>query len=116
MSITITELMSRAHRTACDKGWWDVADRSIGEQIALMHSELSEALEEVRKDASKLRVIYHSDSSSGPKPEGFASELADVLIRIADTCEKYGVPLSEAVEEKLIYNATRPYRHGGKAM
>jgi NTP pyrophosphatase (non-canonical NTP hydrolase) len=115
MSITITELMSRAHRTACDKGWWDAEDRSIGEQIALMHSELSEALEEVR-NGKPLTQIYHSDSPSGPKPEGFAAELADVLIRVADTCEKYGVPLAEAVEEKLVYNATRPYRHGGKAM
>lgn len=112
--MTITELMSRAHRTACDKGWWDAEDRSIGEQIALMHSELSEALEEVR-NGHPITEIYHA-GSDGLKPEGFAVELADVLIRIADTCEKYGVPLQEAIDEKLAYNASRPYRHGGKAM
>lgn len=111
----IRALMSRSHRTACDKGWWDTEDRSIGEQIALMHSELSEALEEVR-NGKPLTEIYHSESSTGPKPEGFAAELADVLIRIFDTCEKYGVPLCEALEEKMAYNASRPYRHGGKTM
>lgn len=105
-------IMSKAHRTACDKGWWD-QDRSFGDQIALMHSELSEALEEYR-NGQPLTLIYHSESDQGPKPEGVASELADVIIRIGDTCEKYGIPLCEAIAEKMAYNGNRPYRHGGK--
>lgn len=105
-------IMSKAHRTACDKGWWD-QERSFGDQIALMHTELSEALEEFRA-GKPIAEIYHSESEIGPKPEGVAVELADVIIRIGDTCEKYGIPLCEAIEEKLAYNQNRPYRHGGK--
>lgn len=106
-------LMSKSHRTACDKGWWDDQSRGIGDQFANFHSELSEAWEEIRKGQS-LRKIYYSDTPEGPKPEGVAVEFADLLIRVFDTCEKYGIPLIEALGEKMAFNELRPYRHGGK--
>ena len=40
----LKEFQKEVHQTAIDHGWWET-DRNIGEQIALMHSELSEALE-----------------------------------------------------------------------
>ena len=40
----IKELIIKSHDIAKSKGWWD-EERSIPELIALMHSELSEALE-----------------------------------------------------------------------
>lgn len=96
-------------------------ERSFGDQIALMHSELSEALEEFRNtglgDTDKF--IYYLSGSwgvDGEKPEGIAVELADVLIRIFDTCGKYNIPLEEALDLKLEYNKTRPHRHGGKKL
>jgi NTP pyrophosphatase (non-canonical NTP hydrolase) len=96
-------------------------ERSFGAQIALMHSELSEALEEFRNtglgDTDKF--IYYLSGSwgvDGEKPEGIAVELADVLIRIFDTCGKYNIPLQEALDLKLAYNKTRPHRHGGKKL
>ena len=52
----------------------------------------------------------------GLKPEGFASELADVVIRVADVCGRLGLDLEAAVVEKMTYNATRPRRHGGKVL
>lgn len=106
----LAALMSKSHRTACDKGWWD-EDRTFGDQVALMHSELSEALEAFREGDD-----IHKISFDGLKPIGVASEFADVLIRIFDTCEKYGIPLAEALETKMAFNDTRPFRHGGKKL
>lgn len=45
----------------------------------------------------------------------YASELADIVIRVADTAAADGVDLQAAVEEKMAKNAARPRMHGGKA-
>jgi len=50
----------------------------------------------------------------GDKPVGFAVELADTLIRICDLAESAGIDLNAALKIKMNYNATRPWRHGGK--
>lgn len=93
----INELVKEAHQTAIDKGWWE-QDRNNYELIALMHSELSEALESLRKGDN----------------EHVVEELADVLIRVFDMCAARGWDLEAAVLKKMAFNKTRPYRHGGK--
>lgn len=108
--MNINELCKKAHENAMNKGFWD-EERSFGEQIALMHSELSEALEEYR-DGRSLTEIYTSVQSTGYKPEGIPIELADVLIRIFDTCGRYGINLEEAIQDKMKYNESRPHKHG----
>jgi NTP pyrophosphatase (non-canonical NTP hydrolase) len=113
MTIAITDLVRHAHGTSREKGWWDdVPDvvATIPEKIALMHSELSEALEEFRKPDFVPTKIYFADA----KPEGFAIELADAVIRIADLCGALGIDLNDALERKMAFNLTRPQRHGGK--
>ncbi len=113
--MTLDEIIREAHENAVDKGWWGEdgrADKPFGELIALMHSELSEALEEYRNGRG-LHEIYESE---GGKPEGVPVELADVVIRIADFCGRHGIDLSWAVRSKMAYNKTRPYRHGGKVV
>jgi NTP pyrophosphatase (non-canonical NTP hydrolase) len=105
----INEMQKEVHRIAADHGWWEDWDRNVGEMLSLIHSEISEALEEWRRHKA-LDEIYYSD---GGKPEGFPIELADAIIRIGDLCERYGIDLEEALRIKMAFNESRPYRHGG---
>jgi NTP pyrophosphatase (non-canonical NTP hydrolase) len=95
----------KAHSTAVKKGWWDT-DRSDGELIALMHSELSEALESLRNGNLPDDKI--------PEFSGVEAEFADVIIRIMDMSVKRGYNVAEAIEAKMKYNQGREYKHGGK--
>lgn len=83
-----------------NKGWCD------GEIIALMHSELSEALEALRHGNPPDNRI--------PAFGGVEAEMADLIIRIMDYGKARGFRIAEAVEAKMEYNATRPVKHGGK--
>jgi NTP pyrophosphatase (non-canonical NTP hydrolase) len=123
ITLSLSSLQEAAHRTAVEKGWWDDVEdksiyfdevdgeykrqRSLPEQFMLMVSELSEALEEVRKPNARAFYLGEND-----KPEGWAVELADCVIRIMDTCEQYNQDLQALVEMKMKYNETRPYKHG----
>ena len=106
---TINDYCCDAFNNAVLKGWHE-KERTIGDQIALMHSELSEAFEEFR-NGYRPDEIYFSD---GRKPEGIPIELADCIIRIFDFCGKYDIDLEQAIKIKMEYNETRPHRHGGK--
>lgn len=105
--MTINELCKKAHENAKNKGFWEI-NRSWGELIALVHSELSEALEEARYKYSVNEVYYEDDG----KPCGIPIELADACIRIFDICGAHGIDLEKAIEEKMKYNENRPYKHG----
>ena len=107
----INRLVAEAHQTAIDNGWWEPA-KSFGELIALMHSELSEALEHYRTHKEVDEVWLDSDG----KPDGITVELADCIIRIADVCGRFEIDLNDVLEQKMSYNKTRSYRHGNKAL
>lgn len=109
--MNIKNFQKEAHALANEKGWHDLP-RTTGDMIALCHSELSEALEVLRDPNMALTTII----KVGGKPEGFPIELADLLIRVADMAELYGIDLEEAIHVKMEYNRTRPYRHGGKIL
>lgn len=110
--IGLKRLCRLSHQTAIDKGWYNVDEsgkieqRNFGEVVALMHSELSEALEAER----------HGNKPSEHIPDfsGVEEEFADVLIRIFDTCEAKGYDLAGAVTAKMEFNESRPMKHGGK--
>ena len=133
----IKELVEKAHQGAAEKGFWDHAPE-FGTLIALVHSELSEALEEARKGKPSDQNYYEcrfedkkpqicqgfnnaclvSESKRKEcgyaKPCGVPSELADAVIRIADMCGGLGIDLDAAITEKMAFNANRPYKHGKK--
>ena len=97
------------HKTAVDKGFYDQADgevhRPSGTAIALIHSELSEVLEALRKPVQENSAKIHEFSE-------VEEELADVVIRVMDFQEANGYRVQEAIIAKMAYNKTRPYKHG----
>jgi NTP pyrophosphatase (non-canonical NTP hydrolase) len=109
--MTIQELVQQSYTTALEKGWWD-KEINFGEKLMLMVTELAEVMEEYRRDGLSTASMLVIDATH--KPEGIAVELADLLIRVADVCGHYNIPLEEALRLKLEYNKTRSYRHGGK--
>lgn len=182
----LNELAKEIHRTAVDRGWWNdnptdnpsgrlrqnimgdyIADRSVGDQFANFHAEVSEAwecwrdgwnMDQVRytftrnadavgtglhfrfssKEREQVTEVcstrWKADDPEAPwfalsmpddipmlvshgyivKPLGIPIELADVIIRILDTCAAYRIDIDQAMAIKMTFNETRAQRHGGK--
>lgn len=130
------DMAQLAHENAVAKGWWECPDadlvrraidtaglsdeaeaelealanrleeRNRGEVIALMHSELSEALEAERDGNPSSEKI--------PTFTGVEEEFGDVIIRIMDTAARRKLHVGSAIVAKHIYNQGRPHRHGGR--
>lgn len=141
LSTDLNELCRIINDWAEKKGWNEGEDSVMrkSSDIALMHSELSEALEFVRKRGAhvcptcesphllKEGVTYKCASCHNtttwpkeqPAPDdhvpsltGEAAELADCVIRIFHYCGRRRINLGEAVRLKHEYNINRPYKHG----
>ena len=114
---SISQLQKQAYEQAVKSGWHE-EPRTDGDLICLMHSELSEALEEYRNGHSPNEIYSFSEAlgEKPGKPEGVPIELADCVIRIMDFCGRHGIDLEKAIVDKMAYNATRAHRHGGKKL
>lgn len=141
MAKSLNELRDEALAIAVKNGF---TEASVGEDLALIHSEVSEALEDYRngaepnetwyEDFEYLRDIggYIQVDGNGKaimvpvrskenwkntlKPCGIPSELADIVIRVLHFAGKHGIDIDRAVAEKMAYNATREPKHGGKKL
>lgn len=128
----LSVLQRRCFDQAEAKGWHSLPI-GIVERLCLIHSEVSEVLEEVRghRPATAIysmgrhgeTLAWGMDMLECPglddkllKPEGVPIELADAVIRILDLCAIERIDLASAIEAKLRYNLTRGMLHGGKAL
>lgn len=109
------------------KGWDSNVEANPGkfsEKLLLMISEIVEAMEEFRNGHRVNEIYYHypagteigGDGKAVPKPEGVPIELADTVIRIFHFCAANNIDLEYAIQIKMDYNKTRPFRHGNKVM
>lgn len=151
MMASFNQVGDSVHRVAREHGWWedcfrsdirdeddcdtfDPTQRNFPESLSLMHSEISEALEEYRngrrvdelyfedKNGEKFSLIEVLDSYNDDlltaaqhlKPCGIGVELVDCMIRILDNLRAYEVDIDLLMNLKRKYNEGRPYKHGGK--
>jgi len=93
------------HETAIEKGFWDgeISHDKIGNKLALVHSEVTEVLEAIRKSKGSENIV---------------EEIADVIIRLLDVYaamrneEQVEHSLDEILEKKININKDRPRLHG----
>lgn len=108
--IDLIELGKRIHSDNERNGWHD--DWNVAEKLMMVVTECAEAVDEIRHHHESDEVYYNVGS---PKPEGFPVEIADAIIRLLDIAEEEKCldMLPVVILEKLEYNKTRGFRHGG---
>ena len=110
----LNTLTIAAHRQAEASGW-NEGRNSVMEELMLVTTEVAEAAEEVRDGCPGDAGLYFDVETQ--KPEGIAAEIGDVFIRCAHLASnpQFGpIDVVEGTLAKLIFNPTRPRRHGGR--
>jgi NTP pyrophosphatase (non-canonical NTP hydrolase) len=120
ISCGIAEMTAQVRKINIEKGWRSAeggpGSNSFGDYIALLHSEVSEALEAYRDHRLNDPTPVAGFGIAHPKPEGVGSELAGVLIRLVDMCDVFGIDLAQEYHRKVAYNASRAFQHGGRTV
>ena len=95
----INELVTKCYTASVHAGWWDeINSHTVPAKLCLIHSEISEAMEGLRKNLMDDKL---------PHRLSVEVELADAMIRIADLAGFLGLDLGGAIIEKMMYNKDR---------
>lgn len=105
MDYGVDALAATLHETAIEKGFWEgeITHDKIGNKLALVHSEVTEVLEAIRKDKGSKEIV---------------EEMSDVIIRLLDlyaamrNSEMVTDSLEEILDNKIKKNKDRPRLHG----
>ena len=125
----INELSKTIHQANIEKGFYE-DEKNIGEMLALVHSEVSEALECDRHgkyfqmsdawNGFPIDVILKDNDDDFKRffvdqaKDTFEDEIADIMIRVMDLAAFKGIDLEAHIKAKMRFNAMRPYKHGKK--
>ena len=123
--ITMEDLADAIYQNAADKGFYKEYNQIrlllvlnapelvpafdamwLSNRLMLVVSELAEGLEAIRK----------GNFDDKPKSGGLGEELADAQIRLLDLMKHRGYSPTIAVTEKMLFNAKREFKHGGKVL
>lgn len=139
---SLSDIVKDSHENSAAHGFYDNEEtiETVPSKLALIHSEVSEALESYRDPESDnlvkvpesvLEMLIEAAAKSDNdhdivvtsnarqllekwrnKPRGLDIELADIIIRVADFAGWKGIDLEAAIAKKHAYNVTRPHKHG----
>lgn len=119
----INELGKKVNEHEIKKGF-ECSEEKIPVKLALIHSEVSEALEADRRNNyfdSNIDVMNGWVSDEDFKSEfeeklkgTFEDELVDILLRVIGLAAWKGIDLEKHAAAKMRYNSLRPHKHGGK--
>lgn len=100
----LQRLQEVSHYLMVKKGFWtnletdEPIERNVGEMLALITSEISEALAAHRSDLNDDKVTHR---------KGIEVELVDAILRITDTAQGLGLDLAGALQDKMEFNLKR---------
>ncbi len=102
-SKTLQEMEAEVGAYCREKGWYD-DEVSVPVALALLHEEVSEAGRAWRDwgfdDATAGTSEEHPEGHWKSKPQGWGSELADVVIRVLDYSGRYGLDIPALMEHR----------------
>ena len=110
----LTDYCNAACETATVSGFHDI-DFSYAELPHVTHAFQLASIARIGSELGELVDALRNGNPESEKIPGFThgeEEMADAVIRILDFCGYYGYDIQGAVDAKMAYNKTRPYKHG----